>query len=184
MKIPARVSFLNLAVVLIACAAPLAAVAAKSTTTMARKGVPSFAKKAAIGGMAEVALGQMASDKATDPDVKAFGQKMVTDHSKANDELKQLATNKGWTLPTEVDAKAKGTENRLQKATGARFDKQYMNAMVADHNADVAMFRSYAKSGADPDLKTWASNTLPTLEEHQKMAKETQAKLNRAAVSK
>lgn len=184
MKIPVRVSILNLAVIALACAAPLAATAAKGTGANANakpKGVPSFAKKAAAGGMAEVQLGQMAADKATDPDVKAFAQKMVTDHTKANDELKQLASSKGWTLPETIGGKEKGTENRLQKETGPAFDKTYMSAMVADHNADVAMFRSYAKSGSDPDLKAWAEKTLPTLEEHQKMARDTRTKLNSSA---
>ena len=177
-----RTPVLALAALAIACAAPLhAQTKTTTTTTMTKSGTPSFAKKAAIGGLAEVQMGQMAADKATDPDVKSFAQRMVTDHSKANDELKSLASTKSWTLPAGLDAKHRAAMNRLQKATGAAFDRQYMNAMVSDHNADVAAFRSYSKSGADAELKSWAGTTLPTLEEHQKMAKETATKLGRSA---
>src|SRR5437667_12110480 len=82
----------------------------RGTERMGGATVPTaFAKEAARGGMGEVQLGTLASDKAQDPDVKSFGQRMVTDHSKANDELKQLATQKSWTLPTELNAKDKAT---------------------------------------------------------------------------
>ena len=173
-----------LAALALACAGPLHAQTKTTTTTTrttTKSGTPSFATKAAVGGLAEVQMGQLASDKATDPDVKTFAQRMVTDHTKANDELQQLATTKNWTLPSGLDAKHRAVKARLDRATGAAFDRAYMNAMVADHNADVAMFRAYAKSGVDADLKTWAGTTLPTLEEHQKMAKETAAKLGRSA---
>lgn len=186
MKKTARTSVLVLAA--LAMCAGVAPLHAQTATTAAttkpaatKNAMPSFAKKAAVGGLAEVQLGKLASDKATDPDVKTFAQRMVTDHTKANDELQQLASSKGWTLPGELDGKHRGTMTRLEKATGAAFDRQYMNAMVADHNADVAQFRSYSKSGGDTELKSWAGTTLPTLEEHQKMAKETASKLGRSA---
>jgi len=183
MKKTRRTSVLVLAALALACAAPLHAQTGTSTTTTSSttKNVPSFAMEAARGGMAEVQMGQLAADKATDPDVKTFAQRMVTDHTKANDELQQLASTKGWTLPTAMDAKQRATKARLDKSTGAAFDRAYMNAMVADHNADVAAFRAYSKSGSDTELRTWAGNTLPTLEEHQKMAKETASKLGRSA---
>lgn len=177
----ARTSVLVLAALALACAAPLHAENAKTASSSSKNGTPTFAKKAAAGGLAEVQIGQMAADKATDPDVKSFAQRMVTDHTKANDELQQLASTKGWTLPTELDAKHRSTMARLQKQSGAAFDRTYMNAMVADHNTDVAEFRSYSQSGADPELKSWAATTLPTLEEHQKLAKETAARLARSA---
>ena len=181
----ARMSVFVLAVLALACAAPLHAQDAKSSdhpmSSQQSKKMPSFATKAARGGLAEVQLGQLAAEKATDPDVKSFAQRMVTDHTKANDELQQLASSKGWTLPSTLDAKARGTMAKLEKDTGAAFDRAYMNAMVADHNADVAAFRGYSKSGRDAELRSWAGSTLPTLEEHQKMAKETAGKLGRSA---
>lgn len=136
-----------------------------------------FAKEAARGGLAEVDLGNMAKDKASNNDVKQFGDKMVTDHSKANDELKSLAEQKNVTLPSSLTAKDKATDARLSKLSGAAYDKAYMHDMVLDHEHDVTAFRKEAKSGKDPDLKAFASKTLPTLEGHLKVAKETAAKV-------
>jgi putative membrane protein len=129
-----------------------------------------FVKKAAMGGMAEVDLGKLAVDKASSDDVKKFGQRMADDHSKANDELKTLAQNKHITLPTEPDPHEKAMHDRLAKLSGAAFDRAYMQAMVADHRKDVNEFRMESKSGKDADVKGWAAKTLPTLEEHLKMA--------------
>src|SRR5581483_255211 len=92
-----------------------------------------FITKAAEGGLAEVELGQLAKDKAQDPKVKEFGDRMVTDHTKANDELKSLASQKGVTLPTEVSAKDKAEKDRLSKLSGDQFDRAYMKYMVQDH---------------------------------------------------
>ena len=136
-----------------------------------------FVKEAAIGGMAEVDLGQLAASKAESPDVKQFGQRMVDDHGKANTELKSWASQKNVTLPTELDAKHKAEHARLEKLSGAAFDRAYMQAMVADHNKDVAAFMRESKAAKDPDLKAWAAKTLPTLQEHQKMAKEINGKV-------
>ena len=136
-----------------------------------------FAREAAQGGLAEVDLGNLTKEKASNGDVKQFGDKMVTDHSKANDELKSLAEQKSITLPSSVAAKDKATEARLSKLSGDSFDKAYMRDMVADHEHDVAAFRKEAKSGKDADLKAFASKTLPTLEDHLKLAKETASKV-------
>ena len=140
-----------------------------------------FVKEAAIVGMAEVELGKLAADKATTADVKQFGQRMVDDHSKANDELKSWASQNNVTLPADLDAKNKATRDRLSKLTGAAFDRAYMTAMVADHNADVAAFERASKTVKNTDLKAWVDKTLPTLQEHKKMAHDTRAKLGGAA---
>jgi putative membrane protein len=129
-----------------------------------------FVMEAAQGGMAEVELGQLASDKAQSSDVKQFAQRMVTDHGKANDELKTLAQSKNITLPTDAGAKHKATRDRLSKLSGAAFDRAYMQEMVADHRKDVNEFEKESKSGKDPDVKSWAAKTLPTLHEHMQMA--------------
>jgi putative membrane protein len=107
--------------------------------------------------------------------VKQFGSRMVEDHSKANDELKQIASSKGITLPTDLDAKHKSKMDKMQKLSGAQFDRAYMDDMVADHKEDVADFKKQASSGKDSDLKAFASKTLPTLEDHLKMAQSTDA---------
>jgi putative membrane protein len=134
-----------------------------------------FANKAAIGGLAEVEMGKLAQQKAASDQVKQFGSRMVDDHSKANDELKQVASAKGITLPTELDAKHKSKMDKLQKLSGAQFDRAYMDDMVADHKEDVSEFQKQSSSGKDSDLKGFASKTLPTLQEHLKMAQSTQA---------
>jgi putative membrane protein len=136
-----------------------------------------FVMKAAQGGMAEVMLGQMASTKGTSPDVKNFGNRMVSDHGKANDELKQLAQNKGLALPSDTDQEHKSAADKLSAANGKDFDKQYISNMVEDHEKDVKEFEKASKDAKDPDLKAWASKTLPTLQDHLKMAKDTKAKL-------
>jgi len=138
-----------------------------------------FVTKAAEGGLAEVELGNLAKDKASDPAVKSFGQQMVDDHGKANDELKQLASSKGITLPSEPNAKQKAEHDRLSKLSGAAFDRAYMQLMVSDHHADVNEFRRESEHGADADLKAWAAKTLPTFEHHLEMAESTDGKLKK-----
>ena len=134
-----------------------------------------FAEKAAIGGMAEVQMGKMAQQKGSSDQVKQFGARMVDDHSKANDELKQIASAKGIALPTDLDAKHKSKMDKMEKLSGAQFDRAYMDEMVADHKQDVAEFKKQASSGKDSDLKAFAAKTLPTLEDHLKMAQSTDA---------
>jgi putative membrane protein len=129
-----------------------------------------FVKEAAEGGMAEVALGQLAAEKASSSDVKQFGQRMVDDHTKANDELKQLASRKKIAIPQELNAKDKATKARLDKLSGEQFDQAYMKDMVMDHKKDVSDFRRESKSARDPDIKNFATKTLPTLEDHLKHA--------------
>jgi putative membrane protein len=136
-----------------------------------------FLNKAAVGGMAEVQLGQVAVKNAKNADVKAFGQRMIDDHSRANSELTRLATSKGVTPPSELDSKHKATLERLSKLTGDQFDKAYMADMVTDHEEDVAEFQKEANSASNPDVKAFAAKTLPTLQEHLQMAKSTNAKL-------
>jgi putative membrane protein len=136
-----------------------------------------FATKAAEGGMAEVELGNLAKEKASNDAVKQFGDRMVQDHTKANDELKQLASQKNINLPTTMDSKMQAEKDRLEKLSGAEFDKAYMRYMVSDHKKDVAEFQHQADRGQDSDLKAFASKTLPTLQEHLKLAQQTQSQL-------
>ena len=143
-----------------------------------------FAKEAAVGGMAEVELGNLTKERASSSDVKQFGDRMVTDHSKANDELKQWAQQKNVALPSELDAKHKATRDRLAKLSGDAFDKAYMHEMVTDHREDVAAFKKESTSGKDADLKAWAGKTLPTLEEHLKLAQDTATKVGAGGAKK
>jgi putative membrane protein len=127
----------------------------------------------AKGGIAEVELGKLAMEKAASAEVKQFAQRMVDDHGKANDELKTIAQSKNITLPTSVDPDQRALHDRLSKLSGQAFDRAYMQAMVADHRKGVSAFRTEAMSGKDPEFKAFASKTLPTLEDHMKMAEAT-----------
>jgi putative membrane protein len=98
---------------------------------------------------------------------------MVDDHSKANDELQSLAKTKNITLPSDLDSKDKALRDRLSKLSGAAFDRAYMNAMVTDHRKVASEFKRESTAGKDPDVKAFASKTLPTVEEHLKLAQDT-----------
>jgi putative membrane protein len=132
-----------------------------------------FMTKAAQGGLAEVQMGELATDRASSPQVKRFGQRMVDDHSKANNELKHIASQKGETLPTTVSAKDKDVIDRLSKLSGTEFDRTYMQYMVDDHKEDTEEFKREANSGNDPQVKAFAAKTVPVLEGHLKMAEQT-----------
>jgi putative membrane protein len=130
-----------------------------------------FAVKAADGGMLEVALGKLAQEKAMNPRVKEFGAMMVRDHAKAGDELKTIATNKSIALPDSVGKDYSEHIRDMEKMSGKDFDKHYMDMMVSDHKDDVDMFEKASNNLTDPELKSFASNTLPTLRVHQDSAK-------------
>ena len=135
---------------------------AKGTLSSADK---AFIKDAAKGGMMEVAMGRVAEKNATDSDVKNFGARMVKDHSKANENLKAIAKEENVEWPTE------------KEAGKWKSDKSYMDAMVKDHEADLAAFEKKAKNGSDPDVKNFASKTAETVRKHLEMAKEIDAKM-------
>jgi putative membrane protein len=136
-----------------------------------------FMEKAAIGGLMEVDLGNAVKDKAQDPQVKDFANRMVTDHTKANDELKNLMSQKGLSAPTDLPAKDKATVDKIKSKSGADLDKSYMADMVKDHDKDVKEFQNEAKNGDDPDVKAWAAKTVTTLEDHDKQANEIAKKV-------
>lgn len=136
-----------------------------------------FVIDAGMGGLAEVQMGNLALQKASNADVRAFAQRMVTDHSKANAELAQFATTKGLALASELADAHKSAFEHLNGLSGAEFDKAYMQHMVEDHEKDVAAFDKASTSATDTDLKAWAGKTLPTLKEHLEQAKTTARKV-------
>jgi putative membrane protein len=138
-----------------------------------------FIEKAAQGGVAEVETGKLAAQKAQSPDVKQFGERMVKEHSAANEKLMQLVRDKGVAASNEMDSSTKREYDKLSKLSSAQFDQEYMKTMVSDHETDVKEFQSEAKSAKDPDVKSFAQNTLPTLEEHLKIAKSAEASVKR-----
>jgi putative membrane protein len=143
------------------------AVPAHAAMTTADK---TFATEAASGGMAEVQMGQLALQKASAPEVKAFAQRMVTDHTQANQELMRLAKSENLALPAQLDAVHKSDVDRLSTMSGAAFDAAYMQHMVQDHQKTVADFQKEAQSGSDPGIKTYAQKYLPIMQQHLQMA--------------
>lgn len=143
-----------------------------------------FMRKAAQGGKAEIELGQLAQEKASSPEVKQFGQRMVTDHTQAADQLKQVAEKEGVKLPETLNAKDRATKARLEKLSGSAFDRAYMKDMVTDHTEDVREFKTEARNGKDPDVKNFAAQTAPTLEDHLKEAKSIEPKVTTERASK
>jgi putative membrane protein len=138
-----------------------------------------FVEEAAEGGQMEVELGQLAQQKASNDAVKQFGQRMATDHGKAGQELAQLAAGKGVELPKQPPRKSQMEKDRLSKASGAAFDREYVKMMVKDHEKDVAAFKRASQQAQDPDLKAWAAKTLPTLEDHLKSIKQIESQVAR-----
>jgi putative membrane protein len=127
--------------------------------------------EAAMGGMAEVELGRLATEKGVSDAVKQFGQRMVDDHSRANSELMQIAGGKGLTLPAGLDAKHQALMRKMSALSGAAFDSAYAKQMVKDHNQTISLFQREATRGTDADLKAFAQKTLPALQEHLSMAR-------------
>jgi putative membrane protein len=126
-----------------------------------------FAVDAADGGLYEVQLATLAQKKASSPEVKQFAQMMIDDHTKANNELKAAAGQKGITLPDVMSEKCQKKYYDLdQKAQGPEFDKAYMELMVKDHKDDIDKFEKEADKGEDPELKSWASGKLSALRHH------------------
>lgn len=142
-----------------------------------------FAKQAAMDGMAEVDHGQLASEKASNSDVKQFAARMVEDHGKANDELKSWASSNNVTLPTEMGAQHKAMHEKLAKLSGDAFDRAYVAHMVTAHAKAVSLFQGASKTAKNADLKAWAAKTLPTLQEHHKMARDLNAKVGTAGTA-
>lgn len=136
-----------------------------------------FAMEAAMGGMEEVEMGRLAAEKGASDEVRQFGQRMVDDHSKANQELTQIASSKGMTLPAALDPKHQADVQKISALSGEAFDKAYVKMMVKDHKKDVGEFQKESTRGADPEIKAFATSTLPTLQEHLQMIQRIDAKM-------
>ena len=129
-----------------------------------------FVLNAADGGMMEVQLGTLAQTNASSPQVKAFGQKMIEDRSKANSELKELATGKRITIPLTLSDKNQSDYADLAQKKGVDFDKAYSNYMVKDHKDDISEFQKEGTGGKDAEIKAWAAGKVATLQMHLQMA--------------
>lgn len=131
-----------------------------------------FAIEVAQNNMAEIELGRLATQKGQNPQVKQFAQRLIADHTRAGNELKLVATDKNITLPTEVRPEQKENHDRMSRLSGAEFDRAFMEAMVQSHDRSVNTFQDQANNGTDAEIKAFATKTLPTLQEHLRMARE------------
>jgi putative membrane protein len=140
-----------------------------------------FVVNTAKAGLAEVELGKLATRNASSDQVKQFAQRMVDDHSKANEELKTLAQQKNITFPTGLDPQDKALYDRLSILKGEAFDRDYMRMMVMGHQQVANEFRAKSSTATDSDVKAWAAKTLPTIEAHLKQAQATSAAMGTSA---
>jgi putative membrane protein len=130
-----------------------------------------FIEEAGATNLAEIQLGRLAADKGESPEVKGLGQKLVDDHTRANDQLKPLADARGITLPTEPSAAQRSTYERLSKLSGKDFDKAFLKEVQKGHDRSISLYKKEASSSHDADLKSYAEQTLPTLKTHTDTAK-------------
>jgi putative membrane protein len=136
-----------------------------------------FLVEAASGGLMEVELGKLAAANAASPEVKKFGAQMVTDHTKANEELKALAASKNVTIPAAPGEDHMKHINDLREKKGADFDKAYMSLMVDDHQEDVNKYEEQGNNGNDAEIKAFAAGKVATLKKHHEMSKTLNDKL-------
>ena len=129
-----------------------------------------FMTEAARGGLAEVEMGQLAQRNGRSPAVKRFGQTMVSQHGRSNQEMMALAQQKQITPPSSIGAEHQSVYDDLSKLRGAAFDRAYAQAMVRDHQEDLRAYQEEAANGTDPDVKAFAARQVPTLQEHLRMA--------------
>jgi putative membrane protein len=134
-----------------------------------------FMTKAASGGMLEVELGKVVAQRATTAEAKQFAQQMVTDHTKANNELKALAAKKNIKLPASLGDDQKKVYDEVLTEKGPKLDQKYVSEMVDDHEEDVKEFQEASTKAGDPEVKAFAAKTLPVLQMHLAMIKKIQA---------
>ncbi|WP_142850964.1 DUF4142 domain-containing protein [Telmatospirillum sp. J64-1] len=142
------------------------ATAASSTLTVADQ---AFLTQAAYGGLSEVILGRMAAEQAATPAVRQFARQMVEEHSAINEELVALAEAKDMTPPVSPDAGREAAAAGLEMLEGTNFDRQYLQQQLTEHEVAIALYRTQAQGGTDPDVRAFAAKWLPRLQDHAAM---------------
>jgi putative membrane protein len=131
-----------------------------------------FVRDAAHGGAMEVEFGKMLQQHAQSPDLKKYGERLVADHTKANDNLTRIAEKKGMRAPTEPDSDQRASLDRLSSTSGQQFDEQAREMAIRDHREDIGKFSKASESAQDPELRQFAKDTLPVLERHLREAQD------------
>jgi len=138
-----------------------------------------FLREAALGGVAEVEMGELAEQRAQNPAIKDFGGRMVQDHGKANDRLMAIAKDLNETPPTTLDAQHRALHDRLEELNGLQFDEAYISGQVRDHEKTAQVFKQQAAAGQVPELKLFASEILPIVQQHLVMAQNLESEMRR-----
>jgi len=159
-------------IVIVVVALMLGAVVIVAKTSRQPFSDPQFAAKAAQGSLAEVELGQLAAHKGQTETVRAFAQRMATDHANSKARLEKIAAQQNISLPEDLDKDAKQNYEKLSKLSGPAFDRAYIQDMVKDYKKDVAEFQKEASAGKNELIRSFAADTLPTLRDHLKQARE------------
>jgi putative membrane protein len=172
--------YLPAILVAVSSALPSAAMAQNDTAVQSVAGSQlsaadrGFLQDAAAGALLEIELGRMAAEKGTTEQVRQFGRRIADDQSQASEQLRSIAQSKGVPLPDSLDAKRRKEVERLQKLSGVQFDQAYMKLMLEDHQRDIRDFRKSAQQGSDPNVKSFASSSLPRLHDHLAMVREAE----------
>ena len=170
----------SLLIALVLGSASALSIAADTASKDSKVSAADFVKHAGAAGLAEVEMGKLGEKKATNPQVKTFAQKMVADHSKANDQLKSIVAAKGLEVPGSAGMMNKAVMEKFEHQDADKdFDHDFMQKMVKDHEAAVELFEKAANDASlDPDLRTFAKKTLPTLRGHLKDAQALEGKVS------
>jgi putative membrane protein len=155
-----------------------AAQADKPPAQKTAKADEDFVKTTGQSGMVEVELAKLAQQKGQNAAVKDLAQRLEKDHTQANQQLQKIASEKTIQIDSQPSKDQAALKAKLEKLEGAAFDKAFVAAMIANHRKNITAFERCAKSGADADIKAFASSTLPTLREHLKMAEDAQKALS------
>ena len=140
-----------------------------------------FLNQAASGDKAEIELGQLAQQKAQNDQVKMVGQHLVTDHQKSLDQAQKLADKKGISLNPTLAPSDQQTKAKLEKVSGAEFDREFVRHEVRDHRKDIAEYQQEARNGQDGDVKQFAEQSVPTLQSHLQMSQSAEQSVSKSA---
>jgi putative membrane protein len=171
---------------ILAAVALLAAAACSSPSGLSETSGPAaslsatdrtFISQAAYGSFGEVALGELAAEQASSPAVRQFGQRMVQDHTRMNEELAAIASQKGVTPPTAPDPGRQAVGAQLAQLQGAAFDRQYIQQQLGDHETTLTLFQGEAETGQDPQLRAFARKYAPVIQEHIAMLRQLETQV-------
>lgn len=140
-----------------------------------------FLEEAVRGNLAEITLGRLAQQRASNSQVREFAERMMNDHRRANDQVLQLADRRGLMLSNDMTTEQKAIRDRLRRLNGAAFDRAYTQAMVREHRKAVDLFSREARSGSDPEVMALAARMLPQLRTHLEHAEQLAGVKSRAA---